>query len=97
MAFDLTLIYQASEKMLQQKRAGEIVEACCMAAMNTAVTESWEVAGELAEKARLSDEQQQTLLQALSPVVQKQLLSTGFDDFDLIYERLLQLVLIKTE
>jgi len=65
-----------------------------MSAMTTPVTESWEAARELAENADLSTGQQKILLQGLSPLVRKQLEAAGFDDFDLIYERILQLVAV---
>ncbi len=94
MPFDIKLIDQAAEQIQQRLASGEIVEACCMSAMTTPVTESWEAARELAENASLSTGQQQVLLQGLSPLVRKQLEATGFDDFDLIYERILQLIAV---
>ncbi len=93
MYFDLNQINQAAEQIQQQLRTGEIGEVCCMSGMASPVTESWEAAQELAEKADLSAAQQQTILKALNPVIRKQMEFTGFDDFDLIYEWLLQLVL----
>ena len=93
MSFDLNIINQAAEKIRQQPGTGEIGEACCMSGRASPVTESWDAAQELEEKANLSDAQQQTILKALNPGIRKQMESTGFDDFDLIYERLLQLVL----
>lgn len=94
MPFEMYLIDQAAGQIRQRLANGEIVEACCMSAMTTPVTESWEAARELAENADLSTRQQKILLQVLSPLVRKQLETTGFDDFDLIYERILQLVAV---
>ncbi len=89
---NLTRIDKAAETILDKLANGEIFQACSMSAMATPVTESWEIAEELAKTIQLSDTQQKSLLMALPPVVQKQLQATGFDDFDLIYERLLQRV-----
>ncbi|VAW54975.1 hypothetical protein MNBD_GAMMA06-218 [hydrothermal vent metagenome] len=89
---DLNIINQAAKKIMRQVASGDISEACCMSAAATPVTESWDVAKVLTAKIQLTAAQQQTLLKKLKPEIQQQLESTGFDDFDLIYERLLQLV-----
>jgi len=94
MSFDLNLINQVAEQIQQQLGAGEIGEFCCMSGRASPITESWEAALKLAEKENLSATQQQTILKVLDPVIRKQMESSGFDDFDLIYERLLQLVLV---
>ncbi len=91
-AMNLDFIDQAAEKIQQQLRTGEVFEACCMSAVSTPVTESWEVTQELVKENSLTSVQQQVLLRVLSTKIQQQLNVTGFDDFDLIYERLLQLV-----
>jgi len=90
---DLKPIRQAAEKIQQQLGNGEISEIYCMTALATPVTESWDAALQLADDLPLSPDQQRTLLSSLTPTIQKQLKTTGFDNFDLIYERLLQLVL----
>jgi hypothetical protein len=92
MAFNIDLINQAAEKIKRQIETGEISEACCMASIATPVTEAWEIAQELAEQSQLSQEQQHTILSFLNPDIQKLLISSSYDDFDLIYERLLQLI-----
>jgi len=89
----IDFIDKAAEKIKWQINSGEIVEACGMTAAATPVTESWEIAQELAENNSLTHEQQHSILNALEPAIQQQLKAMSFDDFDLIYGRLLQLVL----
>ena len=90
---DIDFIQEAAVKIKRQIKSGEIAEACCMTAAPTPVTESWEVAQEWTVNNSLTFEQQHALLSLLKPEVKYQLETSGFDDFDLIYERLLQLVL----
>jgi len=92
MSFDLNLIIQAAEQITQKIKTGEITEACCMSATSSPVTEAWDLAKQLADNTHLSTTQQQIILKNLNPVSRKQLESSGFDDFDLIYEQILQLV-----
>jgi len=92
MSFNLKVIDAAAETVLLKIKNGELGEACCMSAVNSPTTEAWELAGQLAEKTALSKSQQESILEALNPQIQEHLKSTGFDDFDLIYERLLQLI-----
>ncbi len=76
-------------------RSGKIVASCSVSFLGTPITESWDAAQELAKNSCLSTEQQQIILKTLDASVRKQIESAKFDDFDLIYERLLQLVLPK--
>ena len=94
MPFDMNRIDQAAGRIRQRIGSGEIAAACCMSAAATPVTESWEAARELAEGACLSATQRQMLLQALNPIIRKQAETGRLDDFDLIYERILQLVAV---
>jgi mannose-6-phosphate isomerase class I len=92
MSFELKAIDAAAEAILLKIKNGELGEACCMSAVNSPIAESWEIAGQLAENTVLSKSQQERILDALNPQIREHLKSTGFDDFDLIYERLLQLI-----
>ena len=92
MTFDLSLIDQAARSIRQRIETGELSEACCMSSVATPITEAWDSAQQLAENSPLSSEQQQALLLSLTPAIQKQLAASRTDDFDLIYERLLQLI-----
>ncbi|MBE9559391.1 MAG: hypothetical protein IMF15_01315 [Proteobacteria bacterium] len=92
MTFDLSLIDQAARTIRQRIKTGELSEACCMSSVATPVTEAWDMAQELAADSPLSSEQQQNILKFLNPVIKKQLDSGEPGDFDLIYERLLQLI-----
>jgi len=92
MSFKLKTIDAAAETILLKIKNGEPGEACCMSAVNSPITDSWEIAGQLVENTVLSKSQQKSILDALNPQIREHLKSTGFDDFDLIYERLLQLI-----
>jgi len=92
MPFDLQAIERAAALIRQQVDSGEVVTACCMSAHASPVTEAWDAAETLTENATLSTQQQQALLQSLSPAIRQQLEATGFDTFDLIYEAILQRV-----
>jgi len=94
MSFNLNAINTAAETILLKINKGELTEACCMSAVNSPTTEAWEIAGQLTENVALSKSQQESILEALNPQIREHLKSTGFDDFDLIYERLLQLILL---
>jgi len=52
--------------------------------------EAW-IAQELTENETLSDVQKQTLFSKLDKDIRSQLEAAGYDDFDLVYVRLLQL------
>ena len=77
--FDSGLIDLAAGTIRQRIKTGELSEA-------------WEIAQELAAGSHLSSEQQQNILRSLDPAIQKQLYTGELDDFDLIYEQLLQLI-----
>lgn len=91
MSFNLAQIEKQAEKIRLKIRSGELIDGCCMSAVQTPVREAWEIAQELTENETLSDVQKQKLFSKLDRDIQSQLESAGYDDFDLIYERLLQL------
>ena len=91
MSLSLEQIEQAAEQIIKKLESGELKEGCCMASIQTPVTEAWELAGQLTENDGLLDVQKQELFSQLDKSVQLQLKSSGYDDFDLVYERLIQL------
>lgn len=91
MSLSLEQIERAAQQIIQKLETGELSEGCCMASIQTPVTEAWELAGALTENEFLPETQKQTLFSQLDKSVQSQLTSSGYDDFDLVYERLLQL------
>ena len=91
MSLSLEQIEQAAEQIIQKFESGEIKEGCCMASIQTPVTEAWELAGQLTENDSLLDAQKQELFSQLDKSVQLQLKSSDCDDFDLVYESLIQL------
>ena len=63
-----------------------------MSGMSSPVTEAWDKAHELSETYNLSCEQKKNMFKELDSSVRLQFEQTGYDDFDVIYELLLQLV-----
>ena len=63
-----------------------------MSALQTPTMEAWEIVQQLTESGTLSPQCKQELFSKLDKDVQSQLEATKYDDFDLIYERLLQLI-----
>lgn len=91
MSFNLALIEKKAEKIRQMLKSGKLIDGCCMSAAQTPVREAWEIAQELTENETLSDVLKQKLFSNLDEEIQSQLETAGYDDFDLVYERLLQL------
>jgi hypothetical protein len=92
MSFELTSIDLAAEQIAAKLKSGELTEGCSMAILFSPVTEAWDKAQALATTAELSAEQQQHLLACLDQQTRQHFEATRYEDFDLIYERLLQLV-----
>lgn len=88
----LSQIDKEAKAIKQKVKTGELIEGCCMSSIHTPTVEAWCIAEELTENATLSDVQQQKLFSKLDNNIQMQLETTGYDDFDLVYERLLQLI-----
>jgi hypothetical protein len=92
MNYCLTNINKEADKIIQKIKSGELMEGCCMSTIQTATTEAWEVAQALAEIDPLSSSDKEDVFSKLDKDVQSQLITTNYDSFDLIYERLLQLI-----
>lgn len=92
MSFNLAQIEKQADKIRQMLKSGELVDGCCMSAVQTPAKEAWERAGELIENETLSYNQKQELFSILGQDIQSQLVSDDYDDFDLVYERLLQII-----
>ena len=91
MALDLIQIEQEAELIRQKIELGELVEGCCMAGVQTPVLEAWDIAQVLTENDVLFPAQKKEVFLKLAANVQQQLEATGYDDFDVVYEWLLQL------
>jgi hypothetical protein len=85
-------IEKEAKMILQKIKSGELIDTCGMSAMPTPTTEAWEVAAELSNDNALSPDQKTEIFSRLGQDVQAQLDSANYDDFDLIYEYLLQLI-----
>ncbi len=92
MNFCLAEIDNEAENIIQKIRSGKLIEGCSMSAIQTPTIEAWEVAQELASKSTLSSKDKQDIYSKLPKEVRLQLAATKYDSFDLIYERLLQLI-----
>jgi len=92
MSFTSSYIEKEAEKILQKIRSGELIDGCCMSAAQTPTTEAWEIAINLSDNSALSSIQKTEIFSKLDKDVQSQLEATNYDDFDLVYERLLQLI-----
>ena len=92
MNISLSNIEKEAEKIICKIQEGKLIDGCCMSAVQTPTMEAWEIAQQLAESGTLPSQCKQELFSKLDKDVQSQLEATKYDDFDLIYERLLQLI-----
>jgi Spy/CpxP family protein refolding chaperone len=92
MTFDLSKIDLAAIQIQQKLEAGELSLGCAMSTIASPVIEAWDLAHEMAEGVVLTDQQRQKLLNLLDQQIRQQMETTRYDDFDLIFERLVQLV-----
>ena len=92
MTYTVLDIEKEADKILLMMQSGELVEGCSMSALQTPATEAWETATRLSENCTLSSDQKNELILNLDKDVRTQLETTNYDDFDLIYARLLQLI-----
>jgi hypothetical protein len=91
MNISITDIDKEAEKIIHKIKSGELIDGCSMSAIQTPTTEAWERAQELTDSGALSPISAKEILSKLDEHVQSQLVP-NYDDFDLIYERLLQLI-----
>jgi len=85
-------IHSAAQDILLRVESGELEDGCCMAAASTPVREAWEAAEALVEKGALTGSQKANILLSLDDHTRRTLKLSNADDFDLIYEKLLQLI-----
>ncbi|AFP32704.1 hypothetical protein [Marinobacter sp. BSs20148] len=85
-------IEKEAKDILHKITSGELIDGCSMSAVETPTTETWEIATNLSEKRKISTIQKIELFSKLDKDVQSQLKVSGYDDFDLVYEYLLQLI-----
>jgi len=85
-------IEKEAKKILQKIKSGELIDGCSMSAVQTPTVEAWEIATNLSENGALSSIHKMEVFSKLDRDVQSQLEATGYDDFDLVYEYLLQLI-----
>lgn len=85
-------IEKEAKKILQKIKSGELIDGCSMSAIQTPTNEAWEIATNLCEKNEISSIQRIELISKLDKDVQSQLKASSYDDFDLAYEYLLQLI-----
>lgn len=90
MEISITDIDASAEKIIHKMQLGELSEGCCLSAIQTPITEAWEMAKRLADNGELSHIIAKEIFSKLDQNVQSQLAASGYDDFDLIYERFLQ-------
>jgi len=86
------MIEKEAHKILLMINSGELRSGCCMSAIQTPITEVWEKAQDLTEKGSLLAIEKNEIFSKLNKTTQAHLEFTGYDDFDLVYERLLQLI-----
>ena len=91
MALSLIQIEKEADQIRQKIESGELVEGCCMAGAQTPVLEAWGIAQVLTENNVLFPAQKKEIFLKLAANVQQQLEATDYDDFDVVYEWLLQL------
>ena len=92
MNITLKAIIREAEIMRSRIDSGELVDGCCMSAIQTPVRAAWDTAEEITGQGELSAEAQVKLLSMLDEESRSRLQATKFDDFDLIYEYYLQLI-----
>jgi hypothetical protein len=92
MTLTISDIEKEATEILQKIKSGELMDGCSMSAVQTPATEAWEIATSLSEKRIISPIQKIEILSKLDKGVQSQLKVTSYDDFDLAYEYLLQLI-----
>jgi len=86
----LSSLVQLAESLKQAQLAGELGCGCAMAATGSPITSAWSQAEDFLEQRKLSSAQQQQIYQWLAAPTQQMLTKTKIDDFDLVYEYLLQ-------
>lgn len=92
MKFDLSKIDLAAKQVQQKLESGELSLGCPMSTIASPVIEAWDLAHELAEGVVLTDRQRRQILNLLDRQIRQHMDRTRYDDFDLIYERLVQLI-----
>ena len=90
MQLTLKTIDQAAVTIQVKINSGELVAGCGMSAVQTPTREAWDVAEDITAQGKLSEADQKTILSRLNKKTRLQLEDTKYDDFDLIYEFLLQ-------
>ena len=92
MSLTISDIEKEAKDILYKINSGELIDGCSMSAVETPTTEAWEIATKFSEKRKISSIQKIELFSKLDKDVQSQLKVSGYDDFDLVYEYLLQLI-----
>jgi hypothetical protein len=92
MILTISDIEKEAKKILQKIKSGELIDGCSMSAVQTPAMEAWEIATSLSEKNEIASNQRIEIISKLDKDVQSQLEATSYDDFDLAYEYLLQLI-----
>jgi hypothetical protein len=78
-------------KIRLKVRTGELAGGCSMSAAPTATTAAWDIALELTGHDVLDTDQRRELMSKLDESLRSQPEAGEYDDFDLVYARLLQL------
>jgi hypothetical protein len=92
LVLDVGDIDKAAEDILSRLESGELVDGCCMGAAPSPVTEAWDAAETLVDAGLLCGHNRQEILYCLSQETRRELESSSFDDFDRVYQRILQLI-----
>lgn len=92
MSSTISVIENEAQKIILKIKSGELIDGCSMSAIQTPTIEAWEVATNICEIIELTSMQKTAIFSKLGREVRSQLGNARYDDFDLIYERLLQLI-----
>ncbi len=90
MQINIKVLNQQATNILAMINSGELQDSCSMSAVQTPVKEAWCIAEDLTEQGELSTTDKDEIYSLLDNETRQQLKAIEYDDFDLVYEYLLQ-------
>ena len=90
MMISLEAVSQELNRILQKIKSGELADGCCVSTIQSPVKEAWEVTESITSRGSLHEKARESLFNLLNDKSRELFQATGYDDFDLIYEYLLQ-------
>ncbi|HHJ35033.1 MAG TPA: hypothetical protein ENJ87_04640 [Gammaproteobacteria bacterium] len=92
MELTLEQIDKEADRIKEKCQSGELMDGCSMSAIQTPAREAWDVAHELIENNMMTALQRKEVFSSLDKNIRSQLDDYRYNNFDLVYERLLQLI-----